>query len=238
MSTLSMSDAKWVEQFACSRTYFSDRYDASSALTGGVMQCAQNHLTFFGVRVRGAVDLKIGLVTVSFELMEACVTLVFLLVMALSGDELLPDLPQCVSLLDSSEDEVVSGSAGTGSGALNVSIPAIFFEPEKESLLTSTQRDEKRIPVVFTGLAEGVRNQHEVDSESLQLACSTKNAPEPEEEQADFTLVTSSSDESSIPASQLHYKVKEMWWLVSFFLVMLLCSCCCSTWSCVSVAHF
>ncbi len=186
--------------------------------------------------------MKIGLVIVAFDLMEACVALVLLVVMALSGEEMLPDLPVCVSLLDSSEDEVVSGSAGTGSGALNASIPAIFFEPDSESLLTSTQCDEKRIPVVFTGLAEGARDQHEVDSESLQLACSTKNAPEPEEEQADFTLVTSSSDESSIPASQPCYKVKEMWWLVSCFscshTVMLMCCSCWLMWSFVSVAHF
>ncbi len=148
----------------------------------------------------------------SFELMDPRWTVVFAVFLAMASDDALPVLPQCVSLLDSSEDEVVAGCPGAGPGALNSSIPAIFFKPDTECLLSLTQRDVGQVPVVFTGLAESAHDRHEEDSKELQVACSTRNASEPEEEQADFTLVTSSSDEGAIPAAQPRYKLKEMWW--------------------------
>ncbi len=88
----------------------------------------------------------------------------------------------------------------------------LHFDPDEEALVTLTQAEGGPVPVVFTSLGEGARDTQVEDPVDLQLVCSTKNAPEPEEEEANFDLWSSSSDEGVIPVVQPRYKVKDMWW--------------------------
>ncbi len=131
--------------------------------------------------------------------------------MNVTMDDLLV-LPETIDLCDLSEDEVLSGSAGASKALLDQSVHALHFDPDEEALVTSTQAEGGPVPVVFTGLGEGARDSHAEDPVDMQLAFSTKNAPEPEEEQSNFLLWSSSSDEGAIPAAQPRYKVKDMWW--------------------------
>ncbi len=124
----------------------------------------------------------------------------------------LPSLPQQIDLVDLCCDEVVAGTLEGSCGLLDQSVHVLYLDPEEDALVMSTQVDNVPVPVVFSGLADGAHDCFVEDSEEKQLSCSTKNAPEPEEEQSNFILVESSSDEGSIPAAQLRYKLKDMWW--------------------------
>ncbi len=44
----------------------------------------------------------------------------------------------------------------------------LYFDPDEEALVTSTQVDNVPVPVVFSGLADGARNCFVEDSEEKQ----------------------------------------------------------------------
>ncbi len=112
---------------------------------------------------------------------------------------------------DFSADDVLGGFFGVDTRSeLDQSMPAIVFDPDDDGCVMSSQ-----IPVVFTGLSESAKDSVVEDDAELWALWSTENADSPvesEEETACFDLVSLSDEGEPIPASQLRYNVKEMWW--------------------------